>query len=133
MTSYCSKCVFPLATTSPDLVCPKCGTNSSGAFNIHDSGLFKTLNGYNYIPTIILGAIAGIFGLHRFYVGKNGSGIIMLILTVTVAFAWVSIIWTIIDLFGMVDGSFFLKLPARGSALSSPVGFATLPQKETTT
>jgi TM2 domain-containing membrane protein YozV len=117
MTSLCSKCGMALAPTTT--LCPKCGTDASNAFCIHDSGLFKTLNGYNYMPTLVLCMIAGIFGLHRFYVGKNGSGLIMLLLTVTVALSWVSIIWAIVDLLGMVDGSFFLKLPARGLVVQS--------------
>ncbi len=51
-------------------------------------------------------------GLHRFYLGYNTAGIIMLILTVTGIGALVSWVWTLIDLIKIANGT--LK-PADGS------------------
>jgi TM2 domain-containing membrane protein YozV len=48
----------------------------------------------------ILAATLGIFGVHRFYVGKTGTGILMI-----VTFGGLSI-WTLIDFVRIVIGSF---------------------------
>lgn len=49
----------------------------------------------------------GIFGIHRFYVGKRESGLAMLILTIIVIGIPVTFIWSFVDLFllpAMVSG-----------------------------
>lgn len=48
-----------------------------------------------YVLLIFLGG----FGAHRFYLGRTGSAIAQLILTITVIGAIVSIIWVLVDLF----------------------------------
>jgi len=39
----------------------------------------------------------GVFGVHRFMVGKIGTGILMLLLTITVIGSIISLIWSFID------------------------------------
>ncbi len=51
-------------------------------------------------------------GLHRFYLGYNTAGIIMLVLTITGIGVLVSWVWTLIDLIRIANGT--LK-PADGS------------------
>ncbi|MBI0025820.1 TM2 domain-containing protein [Bartonella sp. M0187] len=48
----------------------------------------------------------GIFGVHRFMVGKIGTGVLMLLLTVTVIGSIISFIWSIIDFILILMGKF---------------------------
>ncbi len=48
----------------------------------------------------------GTLGIHRFMVGKVGTGIIMLLLTLTIFGVFVSWIWAFIDFIVIVTGTF---------------------------
>jgi len=48
----------------------------------------------------------GGFGVHRFYLDKPGTGIIMAILTLTFVGAIVSGIWALVDLIVILTGNF---------------------------
>ena len=50
--------------------------------------------------------VSGIFWGHRFYVGKTGSAIAQLILSITIVGLIVSIPWLLIDFIMIVVGSF---------------------------
>jgi TM2 domain-containing membrane protein YozV len=52
----------------------------------------------NKYVAAFLAFILGPIGIHRFYLGRIGSGIVMLILTVTVVGLLVSVPWALIDL-----------------------------------
>ncbi len=54
----------------------------------------------SYMVTLILCFIFGGFGIHRFYVGKVGTGILMLLTLGGLG------IWALIDLVLVVSGSF---------------------------
>lgn len=54
----------------------------------------------------ILAFLFGAAGIHRFYVGKIGTGIVMFLLLITVVFWWVSAIWALIDFVIILVGSF---------------------------
>lgn len=49
----------------------------------------------------VLWAVWGEFGAHRFYFGKTGSAIAMLILSLSIIGLIISIPWTIIDAFSI--------------------------------
>lgn len=47
----------------------------------------------------VLWIFLGIFGAHRFYMGKTGSAIAQLVLTLTVIGSFVTTVWWIVDAF----------------------------------
>ena len=53
-----------------------------------------------FVATILLCFFLGSFGVHRFYVGKVGTGILMLI-----TFGGMGV-WTLVDFIMIVTGSF---------------------------
>jgi TM2 domain-containing membrane protein YozV len=55
----------------------------------------KPSTGAAYLLCIFLGA----FGIHRFYLGEKGTGIMMLVLGLTIVGLLVSGLWAFIDLF----------------------------------
>ncbi|CAJ1317065.1 hypothetical protein PTI45_04388 [Paenibacillus nuruki] len=55
--------------------------------------------GKNMVVAYILWYFLGIFGGHRFYMGKTGSAIAQLILTLTIVGSIVTSIWWIVDAF----------------------------------
>jgi hypothetical protein len=58
------------------------------------------------LPAFLLAFIIGPLGIHRFYVGKTGTGIAMLVLSITVIGLIVTIIWATVDWIMIVCGSF---------------------------
>ena len=64
-----------------------------------------------FVPTILLCFFLGAFGIHRFYVGKIGTGILMLLTLGGLG------IWTLIDFIIIVVGNFKDKhgLPIKAS------------------
>jgi TM2 domain-containing protein/uncharacterized protein DUF4339 len=58
------------------------------------------------LPAFLLAFFVGVFGVHRFYVGKTTSGIVMIILTCTVIGAVVTAIWSMIDWIMIICGAF---------------------------
>jgi len=55
-------------------------------------------NGRNKYVAALLAFFFGPLGLHRFYLGRTGSGIVMLVLSMTVAGLLVSVPWALIDM-----------------------------------
>lgn len=58
------------------------------------------------LPAFLLAFLIGPLGIHRFYVGKTGSGIAMLITTFTVVGILVTAIWSMVDWIMILCGSF---------------------------
>ena len=58
------------------------------------------------LAALLLAFFLGGFGLHRFYVGKTGSGLAQLILTITIIGAIITGIWVFFDMLFILFGSF---------------------------
>lgn len=58
------------------------------------------------LPAFLLAFFLGMFGAHRFYVGRTSSAIAMLILTFTVVGALITFVWHLIDWIMILIGSF---------------------------
>jgi TM2 domain-containing membrane protein YozV len=67
----------------------------------------KPSAGVAYLLAIFL----GVFGAHRFYLGRTGSAVVMLILTITFFGIIISSIWTFVDLF-LIPGMIREKIEA---------------------
>lgn len=52
----------------------------------------------NKIAAALLALFLGVFGVHRFYLGRIGSGIVMLLLTCTFFGMLLSVPWALIDM-----------------------------------
>jgi hypothetical protein len=58
------------------------------------------------LPAFLLAFFLGVFGVHRFYVGKTTSGIVMIVLTCTGVGLIVTGIWMTVDWIMIVCGAF---------------------------
>ena len=65
-----------------------------------NSNKAATSSDKDFVPTMLLCFFLGGFGIHRFFVGKTGTGILMLLTLGGLG------IWWIIDIFLIVTGSF---------------------------
>jgi hypothetical protein len=58
------------------------------------------------LPAALLCFLLGPFGAHRFYAGKTGSGVAMLVLTLSIIGVVVTGIWALVDLIVLIVGAF---------------------------
>ena len=58
------------------------------------------------LTTFLLAFFLGGFGVHRFYVGKTGSGIAMLILTLSIFGTLITMVWALLDWILVLSGAF---------------------------
>ena len=89
----------PIAASAPS--CPSCGApNALAQGKVSDKGM---------VPAALLCFFFGVLGFHRFYVGKIGTGILMILTLGGLG------IWSLIDLVMIIVGSFKDKngLPLR--------------------
>jgi hypothetical protein len=90
---YCYECGKKVSDKAER--CPHCGAASRS-----DCG---TKKGW---AALLLAWFLGVFGAHRFYVGKTGSAIVMLILSITIVGVIVTGIWTLVDMITIICGKF---------------------------
>ena len=58
------------------------------------------------LPAFLLAFFIGPLGIHRFYVGKTGSGVAMLVISLTLFGLIVTGIWALVDWIMILCGSF---------------------------
>ncbi|MBL8750833.1 MAG: TM2 domain-containing protein [Planctomycetes bacterium] len=58
------------------------------------------------LPAFLLAFFFGVFGAHRFYVGRTGSAVVMLVLTLTLVGVVITGIWATIDWILIVCSAF---------------------------
>jgi TM2 domain-containing membrane protein YozV/RNA polymerase subunit RPABC4/transcription elongation factor Spt4 len=106
-TKFCNVC--GATTTALTEICKKCGTRLVKAPAEYISSKSRLI-------TTLLALFLGMFGAHRFYIGKIGTGLAMLILTILgVATIWHCLlglvflipvgVWTLIDFITAVSGN----------------------------
>ncbi|KJS36270.1 MAG: hypothetical protein VR70_14250 [Rhodospirillaceae bacterium BRH_c57] len=72
--------------------CPKCGAPNAGAA--------PRTSEKGFLPAVLLCFFFGVFGFHRFYVGKIGTGVLQLLTLGGLG------IWSFIDFIMILVGNF---------------------------
>jgi TM2 domain-containing membrane protein YozV len=90
-TKFCHACGQVIDAMA--VVCTKCGVMQSTALMMPESEK-------RIMPAFVLCFALGVFGIHRFYVGKTGTGILQLLTLGGLG------IWTLYDLVMIVIGNF---------------------------
>ncbi|HEX6059118.1 MAG TPA: TM2 domain-containing protein [Gemmatimonadaceae bacterium] len=90
-TKFCPNCGALIDATTA--TCPTCGTRQPA---LYGGGMSEK----RLLPATILAGLFGYLGVHRFYVGKIGTGILMLLTAGGLG------IWWFIDFVMIVVGAF---------------------------
>ena len=88
---FCYNC--KAETTAAQTVCMKCGVSL-----IHENAIHA--EGRDWLTTLLLCFFLGVFGVHRFYTGHIGLGVIQLLTLGGCG------IWALIDFIMIIVGSF---------------------------
>lgn len=73
-------------------------------------------NDRNKYVAAVMAFVIGTLGIHRFYLGRTGSGIVMLVLSITVVGLVISAPWALIDMIRylmMSDEEFAARYPRK--------------------
>jgi TM2 domain-containing membrane protein YozV len=60
----------------------------------------------NRLLALLLALLVGCFGIHRFYVGKTGTGVLMVLLDLTIVGFAVTGVWAMVDALFIAFGEF---------------------------
>lgn len=92
---YCHEC--GAAINAKAEICPKCGVRQN---IIHEATPMQQQNQNRWITTVLLCFFLGSLGVHRFYTGHTGIGILQLLTLGGCG------IWVIVDFIIIVTGGF---------------------------
>ena len=106
---YCRECGYKHSDKAK--ACPKCGYVTEETLTKKAN---KLVNGKSIVVYLLLAWFLGVVGGHRFYAGKTGSAIAMLLMT-TIGFVLivpviVSAIWALVDI---VIGVYNISTPEK--------------------
>ncbi len=93
---YCSNCGKKVSDQAAS--CPDCGHPLKNVRPGYEDG--KEVSPKSRLAAILLAVFIGSLGIHRFYVGKVGTGIAMIFTLGGLG------IWTLIDIIMIATGSF---------------------------
>ena len=74
-------------------ICPKCGVRQRNTYAMSDIST-------RWLTALLLAIFAGCLGIHRFYLGKIGTGVLMIVTLGGLG------IWALIDIILIATGSF---------------------------
>lgn len=96
---FCHKCGAEIHKDAE--ICIKCGCRQSA-----NNGAINN----TWLITLLLCLFLGCFGAHRFYTGKTGSAIAMLLITILLGWIGIGVvvtsIWALIDLIFIIGSNF---------------------------
>lgn len=102
MTKFCHNCGAEIDDKAE--ICVKCGVRQPALQSIPtqvNDALAK-----EKWTAFLFAFLLGPLGAHRFYVGRTGSAVAMLLLTMTLIGMPISSIWAIVDWIKILTGSF---------------------------
>jgi len=92
---FCASCAAIIKREAE--ICPKCGVRNRAAVAPVD----PNASDKDWLTTLLLCIFLSPFGAHRFYAGKIGTGILMIL------FDWLTLfIWNLVDLIMIITGKF---------------------------
>ena len=117
---YCDGEVSPQAA-----ICPHCGEKLTPVVN--NSNNYTNTNGCSWVKTLLFLSFFGYLGGHRFYVGKTGTAVAMLLISLILGWVFgigilITLIWVIVDLIYILankftdsKGNLLVKRPTKTS------------------
>ncbi len=100
---FCADCGVVISSKAE--ICPKCGVRQTAAIS---NGMQMTPSGKSRIAAALFGILLGGLGIHKFYLGRVGWGILYILFFWTFIPAIVGLIEGIVYL-TMTDGAFAAK------------------------
>lgn len=98
-TQFCSNCAAP--TQPAQVMCTKCGTALTSRGGAGTGGKSKVAAG-------LLGIFLGGLGIHKFYLGYNKAGVIMLIASIGLTIVTFGLLSWAVALVGVIEGIIYL-------------------------
>jgi TM2 domain-containing membrane protein YozV len=77
-----------------------------GPSNSYSFGGFQSVSRKSRLVAFLLAFFLGLLGVHRFYVGKIGTGVVQLVLSVSFVGLIVSSVWLVVDCILILTGNF---------------------------